>query len=128
MRAHDAEGWLNLGSCPVRFEGEEGWVETGDSGKIALHPETLRTERTISTDVHIDAESHVRDFFDCVKSRAQPACNADVARWSHVAGHAAAIAWMLDRKVAFDPAREAFIGDDEADRMRTRPMREPWHM
>jgi hypothetical protein len=35
---------------------------------------------------------------------------------------------MLDRKVAFDPAKEEFIGDDEANRMRTRPMREPWHM
>jgi len=48
-----------LGSCSVRFEGRRGWVETGDSGKIALYPESLRTERTISTDVHIDAESHV---------------------------------------------------------------------
>jgi hypothetical protein len=119
----------------VRFEGEEGWVETGDSGKIALYPETLRTDRTVFTDKgdpttwHVDqAESHVRNFLDCVKSRAQPACNADIARSSHVAGHAAAIAWMLDRKVAFDPAKEAFIGDDEANRMRTRAMREPWRM
>ena len=128
MRAHDAEGWLGLGSCQVRFEGDEGWVETGDSGKIALYPETLRAQRTIAVDVEISAVSHVRNFFDCVKSRAQPACNADIARSSHVAGHAAAIAWMLDRKVAFDPAKEAFIGDDEANRMRTRAMREPWHM
>lgn len=135
MRAHDAPGWLSLGSCSVRFEGEEGWVETGDSGKIALYPETLRMERTVFADKgdpttwHVDqAEWHVRNFLDCVKSRAQPACNADIARSSHVAGHAAAIAWMLDRKVAFDPAKEAFIGDDEANRMRTRAMREPWHM
>jgi hypothetical protein len=128
MRAHDAPGWLNLGSCQVRFEGEEGWVETGDSGKIALYPESLRTEQRISTDVNIDAEPHVRNFLDCVRSRAQAACNADVARWSHVAGHAAAIAWMLDRKVAFDPVKEEFIGDDEANRMRTRAMREPWRM
>jgi len=135
MRAHDALGWLSLGSCSVRFEGEEGWVETGDSGKIALYPETLRTDRTVFTDKkdstpwHVDqAEWHVRNFLDCVKSRAQAACNADVARSSHIAGHAAAIAWMLDRKVAFDPAKEEFIGDDEANRMRTRALREPWHM
>jgi hypothetical protein len=125
---NEPEGWLSLGSCPVRFEGEEGWVETGDSGKIALYPETLRTQRTVSVDAEISALSHVRDFFDCVKSRAQPACNADIARSSHVASHAAAIAWMLDRKVAFDPAEEAFLGDDEANRMRTRAMRSPWHM
>jgi len=128
MRSNDPDGWLNLGSLPVRFEGEEGWVETGDSGKIALHPETLRTERTDFTEEGISATSHARNFFDCVKSRAQPVTNADIARSSHVASHAAAIAWMLDRKVAFDPAKEAFIGDDEANRMRTRAMREPWHM
>ena len=27
------KGWMPLGSCPVRFEGETGWVEAGDSGK-----------------------------------------------------------------------------------------------
>jgi hypothetical protein len=128
MCAHDAPGWLSLGSCSVRYEGEEGWVETGDSGKIALHPESLRTERTVFTATGDATTLHVRNFLDCVKSRAQPACNADIARSSHVAGHAAAIAWMLDRKVAFDPAKEAFVGDDEANRMRTRPMREPWRM
>ena len=48
-------------------------------------------------------------------------------RSSHLACHAAATAWILGRKVAFDPAKEEFIGDDEANRMRTRAMREPWH-
>ncbi len=28
------KGWIPLGSCPVRFEGEKGWVEAGDSGKM----------------------------------------------------------------------------------------------
>jgi hypothetical protein len=49
-------------------------------------------------------------------------------RSSHLACHAAATAWILGRKVAFDPAAEAFVGDDEANRMRTRAMREPWHV
>ncbi len=34
--------WIPLGSCPVRFEGETGWVEAGDSGKLVLSsPELL---------------------------------------------------------------------------------------
>ena len=34
--------WIPLGSCPVRFEGETGWVETADSGKYApSSPELL---------------------------------------------------------------------------------------
>ena len=28
------DGWLPLGSCPVRFEGDTGWVETGDDGDL----------------------------------------------------------------------------------------------
>ena len=47
MRPCDDKDWLPLGSCQVRFEGEEGWVETGDSDEVALYPETLRTERTV---------------------------------------------------------------------------------
>ena len=128
MRPYDDKGWLPLGTCQVRFEGEEGWVETGDSNEVAVYPETLRTERTVFEKVGTFPISHLRDFFDCVKSRAQTATNADIARSSHVAAHAAAIAWMLDRKVTFDPAKEEFIGDDEANGMRTRAMREPWQM
>jgi predicted dehydrogenase len=122
------EGWMGLGTCPVRFEGDEGWVETGDTGRLAFHPESLRLART---DFQVEGTSpagHVRDFLDCVKSRARPATDADIARRSHVACHAAAIAWQLGRKVRFDPAKEEFLGDEEANRMRSRAMREPWRL
>lgn len=36
-------------------------------------------------------------------------------------------AWQLGRKVTFDPVKESFVGDDEANRMRTRARRAPWH-
>ncbi len=35
------DGWLPLGSCPVRFEGDSGWVETGDSGKFGVSSQAL---------------------------------------------------------------------------------------
>ena len=35
---------------------------------------------------------------------------------------------QLGRKVKFDPATETFSGDEEANRMRSRAMREPWHV
>jgi hypothetical protein len=61
-----------------------------------------------------------------VKSRALPAANAEVAAHSHIACHAAGMAWKLGRKLTFDPVAEKFAGDEEADRMRGRAMREPW--
>jgi len=122
------QGWLGLGTCPVRFEGEEGWVETGDTGRIEAEPASLLSGWANIREDGISPVRHVRDFLDCVKSRARPATDADIARSSHVACHAAAIAWQLGRKLTFDPAKEEFIGDEEANRMRSRPMREPWRM
>lgn len=121
------EGWLGLGTCPVRFEGSEGWIETGDSGKIAVYPESLRSELRPTTNLDgLSPFYHCRNFFDCVKTRSQPVCNSRSTRYSHLACHAAALSWMLKRKLRFDAAKAEFIGDDEANRMRSRTLREPW--
>ncbi len=119
-------GWLGLGTCPVRFEGDEGWVETGDTGRIAVSLDSLRAELPNPTITGTSTQTHVRNFFNCVKSRGKTAANADVMRKSHVACHAAAIAWKLDRKLKFDPVTEMFVGDDEANRLRIRSERQPW--
>ncbi len=121
-------GWLGLGTCSARFECEEGWVETGDRGLIALEPESLRAEIPVFTMAGTDPSTHIRDFLDCVKTRAKPKASADVAAQSHIASHCAYIAWQLGRKVRFDPAKEEFIGDEEANRMRSRALRQPWHI
>lgn len=120
--------WLGLGTCSVRFEGDEGWVETGDSGKMELGPGALRAEHRVFTQAGTTPTNHIRQFLKCVKTRGVPAANADVVAQSHIACHAAYIAWQLGRKVTFDPQKEEFIGDDEANRMRSRAMREPWRV
>ena len=118
--------WLGLGTCPVRLEGDEGWVETGDNGGVAAHPESLLAERKRFTEKGTHPAQHVRNFFDCVRTRQHPVCHPNVMRSSHLACHAAAIAWMLGRPVTFNPVKEAFVGDGAANRMRTRAKREPW--
>jgi hypothetical protein len=120
-------GWLGMGTCSVRFEGEGGWIETGDTGKMTLS-ENLQPEFHAVTERGTDPQSHIRDFLNCVKSRRQPRANADAACHAHIACHAAYIAWQLGRKLAFDPAQEAFVGDAAANRMRSRALREPWSL
>jgi len=117
---------LRFGSCPVRFEGEDGWVETGDSGEMETHPASLMRERQFRKGYPID--NHARNFLDCVKTRQQPVSNADVAHHSITACHAANICMRLGRKVKWDPANETFIGDEEANRLRSRAYREPWRL
>jgi predicted dehydrogenase len=117
-----------LGTCPVRFIGDEGWVETGDSGGIELEPTSLKGEfkDTKSKRDGLDVSAHARNFFDCVKSRGKAIANADVMRHSHIACHAAALSWILKRKLTFDPTKEEFVGDDEANGLRSRPARDCW--
>jgi len=118
--------WITkLGTCPVKFVGEDGWIETGDSGKTEVSSEALRKELQESAGkvVGLDVSAHARNFFDSVKSRQPTVANAEVMRNSHVACHAAAMSWMLKRKLSFDPATQQFIGDDEANGLRSRPAR-----
>lgn len=127
LRPGGKENWLVPGSCPVRFEGDEGWVETGDFGHIEASPAALLAGAPIETMAGIDPSKHVRNFLDCVKSRAKPASNEVAMRRGHIACHAAAIAWKLGRKVRFDPVTETFLDDGEANRMCSRARRAPWH-
>jgi hypothetical protein len=120
--------WLPLGSCPVRFEGDDGWIETGDSGKFVLSSPALLAGRKVEEIGGYPATFHVRDFLDCVKSRSQPKCNADVACYSHIACHATNIALLLGRKLKFDPANHVFLEDDPANRLRSEALREPWRI
>jgi len=116
----------STGTCPVRFEGDIGWVETGDSSEIALSDNLMKERRKIFQKVGTSAASHARNFFDCVKSRKKTVCNEDVMRKSHMACFAAQMAWQLGRKITFDPVKEEFVNDEEANRMRNRATRQPW--
>ncbi len=73
-----------------------------------------------------DVVQHLRNFFDCVKSRKPTAANSMVMRRSHIACHAAALSWILQRSLKIDPKTERFIDDEEANRLQTRPQRTDW--
>jgi predicted dehydrogenase len=121
-------GWIPLGSCPVRFEGETGWVEAGDSGKMVLSSPELLAGREVAEIGGYPATYHVRDFLDCVKTRRQPKGNADAACNAHIACHAANIALHLGRQVKYDNATHTFLNDEPANRLRSEALREPWRL
>lgn len=120
-------GWLPLGSCPVRYEGDTGWVETADNGEMAASPAGLISGPRPRIGGY-PANFHVRDFLKCVRTRGRTRADADAACWSHITCHAANIALFLNRKVKFDTAKCEFIGDEEANRLRSEALREPWRI
>lgn len=110
----------------VKFIGSEGWVYVDDDGNLETHPASLRAHRKFGTGY--PAENHVRQFLDCVKSRAQPISHAEVAHRSITVCHAANLCLRLNRPLRWNPAKEEFVGDDQANRLRARTIREPWQI
>lgn len=125
------DGWR--GSCGVKYEGSEGWVAVADGyekpdvsapgmlreSKKLVQDYTARTGRTLN---------HVRDFLNCVKSRRTPVTPAEVAHRTMTTNLIMDICLDLKRSLKWDPVKEEFIGDDEANRLRSRAMRAPWQV
>lgn len=66
------------------------------------------------------------DFVHCVKTRQQTFRNIEVAHRTATACHLGNIAYWLNRPLKWDPLKEQFIGDAEANRWLSRPKRAPW--
>ena len=120
------QGFRN--SCAVRFEGDEGWVETDDSGDIAVSSPSLLESRKLKTEDWMRPVAHPAEYIACVKSRKTTSAPADSLHFSHVCCHAATIAYHLKRELAFDPATLTFAKDAEANRLINRPCRAPWRL
>jgi hypothetical protein len=111
----------------VRFEGDTGWVETADDGDIVASSPSLLVGRGAKVSGY-PANFHVRDFLDCVKTRGLTRANADAACHSHITCHAANVSLFLKRKLNYDPVKNEFINDEEANRLRSEALREPWRI
>jgi len=109
-----------------RFEGTEGWVQTGYGG-FFTHPASLKTSLIGAGEIHLGSSTnHVRNFLDCIRTRQQPAAPVEVGHRSATFCHIANIAMRLGRKLRWSPEAEQFIGDDGANRMLRRACRAPW--
>ena len=123
------KGWR--GSCGVKYEGTEGWVAAADgySKPDVSSAAMLDDFRKIVYDYQARTQrpmSHVRNLFDCVKSRRQTVANPVMMHRTMTTVHAANICMWLKRDLRFDPVKEEFVNDPEANRLRSRAMREPW--
>ncbi|MCF7975172.1 MAG: Gfo/Idh/MocA family oxidoreductase [Phycisphaerae bacterium] len=119
------------GSCGVRYEGPEGWVAAADGYSIpdVSNPAMLGDFRKLVYDYSARTQrpmSHVRNFLDCVKSRHQTVANPEVMHYSMTTVHAANICMWLKRDLQYDPIKEQFVNDEQANRFLSRAMREPW--
>jgi hypothetical protein len=123
------EGWH--GSCGVRYEGTEGWVTIADgyTKPEVSSPALLQDYQKLVKDYMAREQrpmSHVRDLFNCIKNRRQTVANPMMMHRSMSTVHAANICMWLKRDMKFDPIKEEFVNDVEANRLRSRAMRDPY--
>jgi hypothetical protein len=112
------------------FVGERGWVTSmSTGGPVEGGPDGLFEQMKLKTrEVVIGANNHHANWFECIRTRARPSSDEEIGHRSASLGHLAIIAYKLGRSLKWDPAREEFMGDETANRLRSRALRQPWRM
>jgi hypothetical protein len=71
---------------------------------------------------------HHGEWRHCIRTRGKPICNEDAAYQTEFLCHSSEIAQTLRRPLKWDPVKEEFIGDDEANLLTGRVYRSPWQL
>ena len=112
------------------FVGERGWVTSmSTGGPIEAGPETLFEEMNLKTrQVNIGQNNHHENWFDCIRTRRRPSCDAELGHRAASLGHLTIITYKLQRSLKWDPIKEQFQDDEAANRLLSRAMRSPWRI
>jgi predicted dehydrogenase len=114
----------------LKLVGSEGWVQVEENGTVTAEPASILQARTFTRYIwsKMEGHPHIRNFLECVKTRGRTIAPPEVAHRSVTIAHCANICLRLGRKVRWNPEAEQFVNDAEADAMRARAMRPPWHL
>ncbi len=107
----------------TRFEGTEGWLQTGYRGTTASDPSFLVGLPAKPTGTNDPHSAHLANFIDCVKSRNEPLAPVEVGHASAVLCHIANAMIRLFPETGpgtvakWDAKKEAFTNNDAANQM-----------
>ena len=126
--ANGIEWKYHTGRQYFTIEGTEGKVEV-NRGYLKTWPDNLKDRKIGSDEIHLyESKNHYTDWLDAIRGRTKPICDIETGASSVIVCHLGNLAYKLQRPLKWDPDHAAFIGDDEANRMLSRPMRSPWHI
>jgi len=124
-------GWdvrTRLSNFGAVFVGDDGWIHVGRGGLLVSHPAEIVRRRPEGLDGFRPVSNHHQNWLNCIRSRRRAACDVAIGCRSTTVSHLGCIAHWTGRALRWDPAREVFPGDDEANHWLTRAMREPWRL
>jgi hypothetical protein len=117
---------------PIGNDGGACFVGTGgriavDRDALVSDPPDIVREPLRPDEVHLyRSNRHADNFLECVRTRKQPICDANIAHRAASALLLGGVVKQLNRTLKWDPKAEVFINDDEANRMLSIAKRPPW--
>jgi len=110
----------------VLFIGTEGKILV-NRGKFEATPKELGEQPLAANAIKLyNSYNHGKDFLDCMRSRKKPICDVEIGCRSATVCHLGNIAYWTGKRLRWDPVKERFIGDEEANKWLTRDVRGPW--
>lgn len=112
----------------VLFTGTEGKIEV-NRGHLRTWPETLARQKIKPQEINLyESKSHQGNFLECVRTRSKTVCDEEIGCRSVTVCHLGNMAYRLGRPLKWNPEKERFVDDDQANRMLKQPMRSPWRL
>ncbi|HZV05071.1 MAG TPA: Gfo/Idh/MocA family oxidoreductase [Gemmataceae bacterium] len=116
------------GTPDCSFIGTDGIINATRGG-ISSKPESILKEPLGDKDYHVyPSSNHHANWIECIKSRKDTICTAEIGHRSATICHLANIGYGLRRNLVWDPEKESFVHDDEANKLVDHAMREPWRL
>ena len=111
-------------------EGSDGWIFVHiHGGRLEASSDALLKEKIRDDEIQLGrSPGHHRNFVDSIKSRKDPVATAEIGHRTASVCHLNNIALLLGRKLRWDPAKEQFLDDSEANALVTPKMRAPWSL
>ena len=110
----------------VKFEGADGWIWVTRGSIEASNPEFLTTPLAADAIRLYVSNDHMGNFFDCIRTRKAPICEAEIGHRSASLCHLGVLSLRLGRKLQWNPEIEQFVDDDDANHWLRRELRKPW--
>ena len=112
------------------FVGENGWLTSmSGSGPIEGEPQTIFEQLNLkSREVNIGSNNHHSNWLDCIKTRNKPSSHEEIGHRSASVGHLAMISYRLKQSLKWDPEKEVFIDNPEANALLQRTFRKPFNL
>lgn len=109
----------------VKFTGEKGWIDVSRSRLRASDDALLKIHGGPGKGGD-SGVAHMANFLDCIRSREKPVADLAIGHRTTTVCNLGNIAMLLRRPLTWDPVREMFVGDAQANRMLSRAYRGPW--